>query len=82
MGYRLAIWKEKIMDKLKQNINEYKNQIEKHQNQIIFLSGAIRALERLEKERENEETADDDDTGGGSTLFSVDVTPEGGPIDG
>ena len=43
------------------HITEYKQQIEEHQRAIIALNGAIQALERLEKEQE-EQIGDEQDS--------------------
>lgn len=38
------------MNQLQQHITEYREQIEEHRRAITALTGAIQALERLEKE--------------------------------
>lgn len=37
-----------------QQIDEYRKQIEQHQRDVIALTGAIQALQRLQKEQETE----------------------------
>jgi hypothetical protein len=37
---------------IEQHINEYQRQIEQHQQAIIALTGAIQALERIQKEQD------------------------------
>ena len=38
---------------IKTHIDEYKRELEQHQRAIIALTGAIQALERLQKETED-----------------------------
>jgi uncharacterized protein (DUF342 family) len=40
---------------IKAHLQEYREQIEEHRRAIIALTGAIQALERLQKETETEE---------------------------
>jgi len=46
---------------IEKHIEEYKKQIEEHRHAIIALTGAIQALERLQKEQNAEEVKSGDE---------------------
>ena len=41
-----------MKERIEKQIEEYKKQIEQHNQQLVLLTGAIQALERLLKEEE------------------------------
>ena len=42
------------MNNIQQHLTEYRKQLESAQRQVIALTGAIQALERLEREQEDD----------------------------